>query len=86
MQKAFAGVESHDWEIKVPVFANNQNISVLCEQVDDYLEQHELLAPAFILAGHGIYSWGRDMAEVKRHSEAMEFLMECEYKSCLLLK
>jgi len=71
--------------VKVPVYGNSQDMMELARQVDSYLAAGPS-CPAFILAGHGIYSWGRTVAEARRHSEAMEFLMECEYKSCLLLK
>ncbi|RLU04147.1 MAG: methylthioribulose 1-phosphate dehydratase [Ketobacter sp.] len=85
MQKAFRGVTTHEQEMVVPVYANNQDMMELAKVVDAYLSDNPA-CPAFILAGHGIYSWGSSVAEAKRHSEAMEFLMECEYKSCLLLK
>ena len=85
MQKAFRGVTSHEQEISVPVYGNNQDMMALGREIDTYLASNPT-CPAFILAGHGIYSWGSTVAEAKRHSEAMEFLMECEYKSCLLLK
>lgn len=85
MQKAFRGVTTHEQELVVPVYGNSQDMMALGRVVDTYLASNPV-CPAFILAGHGIYSWGNSVAEAKRHSEAMEFLMECEYKSCLLLK
>ncbi len=85
MQKAFSGVNSHEHELKVPVYANSQNMLVLAQQVEPYLQSGPDI-PAFILAGHGVYSWGRDVQEARRHCEAMEFLLQCEYQSCLLLK
>ncbi|MDY6919862.1 MAG: methylthioribulose 1-phosphate dehydratase [Pseudomonadota bacterium] len=85
MQKAFAGVTSHEQEIVVPVYGNNQDMVALARQVNEYLAAGPQ-CPAFILAGHGVYTWGGSVAEAKRHSEALEFLLECEYKSCLLLK
>ena len=33
---------------------------------------------AYLIDGHGIYTWGRDMAEARRHLEALEFLLGCE--------
>ena len=30
----------------------------------------------FMLAGHGLYCWGKDLTEARRHSEALEFLLE----------
>lgn len=85
MQKAFSGVTTHEQEIAVPVYGNNQDMMAIGRELDGYLASGPV-CPAFILAGHGIYTWGNTVAEAKRHSEAMEFLMECEYKSCLLLK
>jgi ribulose-5-phosphate 4-epimerase/fuculose-1-phosphate aldolase len=30
----------------------------------------------FLLSGHGLYTWGRDLAEARRHIEIHEFLFE----------
>ena len=32
----------------------------------------------YLIDGHGLYAWGRDMAEARRHLEAFEFLFHCE--------
>ena len=32
---------------------------------------------AGLLAGHGLYAWGRTMEEAKRHLEGIEFLLAC---------
>ena len=32
----------------------------------------------YLIEGHGIYTWGRDMAETKRHLDAFEFLLQAE--------
>jgi methylthioribulose-1-phosphate dehydratase len=29
-----------------------------------------------LLRGHGLYTWGSDLAEAKRHVEILEFLLE----------
>ena len=29
-----------------------------------------------LLRGHGLYAWGEDLAEARRHVEALEFLFE----------
>jgi methylthioribulose-1-phosphate dehydratase len=31
----------------------------------------------FLIARHGLYTWGRDLAEARRHIEIYEFLFEC---------
>lgn len=85
LQKAFSGIETHDSEMKVPVFANSQDMVALSKQVEAHFNDVDS-CHAFILAGHGVYTWGKTAREGRRHIEAMEFLLECEYKSCLLLK
>jgi len=30
----------------------------------------------FLIAGHGLYTWGADLREAKRHVEVLEFLLE----------
>jgi len=32
----------------------------------------------FLLAGHGLYVWGKDIPTAKRHLEVFEFLLQCE--------
>ena len=34
----------------------------------------------FLLAGHGLYSWGKDIPAAKRHIEVLEFLFEVSYR------
>lgn len=83
LQKAFAGVETHDMALVVPLFANSQDMVTLAQDVRGVLAA-STGAPAFVLAGHGVYTWGKTAAEARRHAEAMEILMECEYQSRLL--
>ena len=75
--KAFSGVVTHESRITVPVFANNQDIARLSAEVDRYMETHPPIH-GYLIAAHGLYTWGRDMAEALRHIEAFEFLFECE--------
>ncbi len=75
--KAFAGESTHDTAIEVPVFANTQNMVALADAVDAYFDAgHKLYG--YLIDGHGIYTWGRDIAETRRHLEAFEFLLACE--------
>jgi methylthioribulose-1-phosphate dehydratase len=77
--KAFSGVTTHEHRFSVPVFANQQDIPVLAAQVDRWLQMRDK-PRAYLIRGHGLYTWGVDMAECFRHLEAMEFLLECEVK------
>jgi methylthioribulose-1-phosphate dehydratase len=75
--KAFSGVATHESQIIVPVFANDQDIPRLSAEVDTYLDRHPPIH-GYLIAGHGLYTWGRDMPETLRHIEAFEFLFQCE--------
>lgn len=75
--KAFSGVDSHESRIIVPIFPNDQDIPRLCAKVEEYMDRHPPIH-GYLIAGHGLYTWGRDMAETLRHIEAYEFLFECE--------
>lgn len=75
MSKALAGVYTHETRIEIPIFANNQNMAELSAQIAAYWETHPGMC-AFLLAGHGLYTWGQTVGEAKRHIEALEFLFE----------
>jgi methylthioribulose-1-phosphate dehydratase len=74
--KAFSGTTTHDVEMDVPVFPNTQDMHTLAAQVDALLDRQRLWG--YLIDGHGLYAWGRDMAEARRHLEAFEFLLGCE--------
>jgi methylthioribulose-1-phosphate dehydratase len=74
--KAFAGNTTHDMAIEVPVLANTQDIPALAAQVEALLDDRCMWG--YLIDGHGLYAWGRDMAEARRHIEAFEFLLGCE--------
>ena len=74
--KAFAGNQTHEMAIDVPVLPNTQDMPALAAQVEDLLDKQCLWG--YLIDGHGLYAWGRDMAEARRHLEAFEFLFACE--------
>ena len=75
--KAIAGHTTHATHIDVPVFPNTQDMVELVERVDAWIRADKPLY-GYLIDGHGIYTWGRDMAEAERHIEAFEFLLGCE--------
>jgi methylthioribulose-1-phosphate dehydratase len=75
--KAFAGIRTHATELRIPVFANDQDVPALASAVERRLEAAPR-APGYLIAGHGLYAWGRDMGEALRHVEAFDFLFACE--------
>jgi methylthioribulose-1-phosphate dehydratase len=74
--KAFRGQETHETSMDVAVLANNQHIPTLAAQVDVLLDRGPVWG--YLIDGHGMYAWGRDMFEARRHLEAFEFLLNCE--------
>jgi methylthioribulose-1-phosphate dehydratase len=80
MLKAFQGVSTHFHTEQIPVFANDQDLSALAARVLQYLESNSGLH-GFLIAGHGLYCWGRSISEALRHAEAFEFLFECVLRS-----
>jgi methylthioribulose-1-phosphate dehydratase len=77
LQKAITGFDSHDSTLELPVFPNTQRMAELTDRVDTWLDAGKPLY-AYLIEGHGIYAWGRDMGEARRHLEALEFLLDCE--------
>lgn len=74
--KAFAGNRTHEMAIDVPVLANSQDMPALAAKVEQALDAGPLWG--YLIDGHGLYAWGRDMAEARRHLDAFEFLLACE--------
>jgi methylthioribulose-1-phosphate dehydratase len=74
--KAFRGNDTHETEIVVPVLPNSQDMHTLAAQVDALLDRRPMWG--YLIDGHGLYAWGADMAEARRHLEAFEFLIGCE--------
>ena len=77
--KALAGITTHESRVVVPIFDNDQNIPRLAEQVEQYLDKHAA-CHAYIIAGHGLYTWGNSVQETLRHLEALDFIFECELR------
>jgi methylthioribulose-1-phosphate dehydratase len=74
--KAFAGNQTHEMAIDVPVLPNTQDMPFLAGQVEQLLDVQSLWG--YLIDGHGLYAWGRDMAQARRHLDAFEFLFACE--------
>ncbi|MEO6137054.1 MAG: methylthioribulose 1-phosphate dehydratase [Luteimonas sp.] len=75
--KAFSGNTTHATQIDIPVLPNTQDMHTLAAQVDALLDQQSSMW-GYLIDGHGLYAWGRDMAETRRHLDAFEFLLKCE--------
>lgn len=74
--KAFAGNTTHETAVDVPVLPNSQDIPALAAKIERLTYAGPLWG--YLIDGHGLYAWGRDMPEARRHLEAFEFLFDCE--------
>lgn len=74
LQKAFAGETTHEGTVTFPIFANDQDIARLASRVEQTMQEHGQ-GVAYLIRGHGVYTWGKDLAECYRHLEALEHLL-----------
>jgi methylthioribulose-1-phosphate dehydratase len=75
MLKGLGGVDSHEHREWLPILDNTQDWVAAVPQVEAALEKHQN-AHGFLIRRHGLYTWGRDLAEAKRQVEILEFLFE----------
>jgi len=77
MLKGLASVATHKHREWVPILENGQ----------DYIDMSDKLAVALtnypqthgvLVRKHGLYTWGKSIAEARRHVEVFEFLFEAE--------
>jgi len=83
MQKALAGNHSHEQEIRIAVFDNDQDMMALAERLQQRWLLHTITQPGFLVTGHGLYAWGKDLSEARRHVEGFEFLFDCAWQEKL---
>lgn len=76
MLKGLEGVITHETEVFVPVLRNSQDMPALAEEVGQLFAERPGVH-GFLLAGHGLYTWGAGLEQARRHVEIFEFLFEC---------
>jgi methylthioribulose-1-phosphate dehydratase len=75
MLKGLEGVRTHQHAEWVPILENDQEMPRLAVRVDLALQESPA-AHGFLLRGHGLYTWGDDLTQARRHVEIFEFLLE----------
>jgi methylthioribose-1-phosphate isomerase len=80
IHRAFAGIDTHDSTIAVPIFEDNEDTAASSAEIGASLKASKHPLFAFLLRGHGIYVWGQDLDQVRSYIEAFEHLFECEYR------
>jgi methylthioribulose-1-phosphate dehydratase len=82
MLKGLEGIQTHDTTVAIPILPNTQDMAALSQTVRPLLEQRPY---GLFLAGHGLYTWGDTLFQVRRHLEILEFLCELHYRQLTLL-
>jgi len=75
MLKGLQGVRTHEHAEWLPIVENSQDMTTLADTIGETLNKHKA-AHGFLLRRHGLYSWGDNLAQAKRHIEILEFLLE----------
>jgi methylthioribulose-1-phosphate dehydratase len=70
--KAF-NIWEEDARIEIPILPNYADIPRIAELIEESIVPK---IPGILLRKHGIYAWGKNEFEAKRHLEAFEFLFE----------
>ncbi len=78
--KAF-NIWEENAQIEIPILPNFADIPRIAALVEGAIVPR---IPGIVLRNHGIYAWGANAFEAKRHLEAFEFLFEYVYRSNLL--
>jgi len=75
--KALPGTTTHTTRVTLPIVANDQDMDALAAAIEPSLRATPS-PPAYLIRGHGLYGWGRDVAEAERVVEAIEWLFAAE--------
>src|SRR5882757_5554923 len=75
MLKGLEGVRTHKHREWLPILENSQDMTELATKVSATLRENRGIH-GFLLRDHGLYTWGADLQEAKRHGEILDFLME----------
>jgi methylthioribulose-1-phosphate dehydratase len=75
MLKGLEGVSTHQHREWLPIIENSQDMAELAVSVEHALRTHPR-SHGFLLRRHGLYTWGKDLREARRHVEILEFLFE----------
>ncbi len=74
IQKAFPGQTTHDNTLHFPILDNSQDMLAFSKLMREH--GAELKNSAFLIRKHGLYTWGDNLLDAKKHMEAMEYLLE----------
>lgn len=77
--KGIGKIKTHEVSLPIHIFPNTQDMAALSEDFRKLYRQNPQMQ-GYLIAGHGLYTWGKSFEVAKRHLEVLEFLLECEYR------
>ena len=77
MLKVLPGFTTHDARFDLPIVDNSQDMADIVAALAPAMLA-EVPPPAYLIRGHGLYGWGRDMAEAERVIEGVEWMIAAE--------
>jgi methylthioribulose-1-phosphate dehydratase len=75
MLKGLEGIATHEHREWIPILENSQDMVSLAGEAETLMRENSKLH-GFLIRRHGLYTWGKDLAEAARHVEILEFLLE----------
>ena len=85
MLKGLSGISTHESEAWIEIHPNTQDITSLATVIGSRLKDPaNPLRHGFLMAGHGLYTWGENIAAARRQVEVLEFLFEVVTQKRLL--
>lgn len=72
-----------EYHLEIPIVNNFAHIPSIIPEITESLNP---IVPGIILRKHGVYAWGADAFEAKRHLESFEFIFEYVYRLEMLKK
>lgn len=72
--KGLEGNPTHELTEILPIVPNSQDMKDILNNMQGRFAKN---VHGFLIAGHGLYTWGKSVAAAKRHIETYEFLFEC---------
>ncbi|MFN5418133.1 MAG: methylthioribulose 1-phosphate dehydratase [Flavobacteriia bacterium] len=78
IQKGFRGQTTHLNQVSIPIIENSQDMMEFSKWMRE--RKNEFENHCFIIKNHGVYAWGENLFEAKRHMETLEYLLEINWK------
>lgn len=67
------GRPAHDVETIIPVIKNSQDMKVLGDRFEEKFNPE---VPVIIVAGHGLYVWGKTVRQARHFTESADWLLQ----------